>query len=316
MIRARRAHPRLALAALAALALVPLSGCFWMRTQLWPEPMVGPVDDLPPGDFGRRLPGPEEVSVIRHADPVRVRPAGALAGHPLAFFKKRARLTAGGCVIVAPGGRAEVIWPSGSSIVLFGQGIGWVGSPSRGEPMFELQEVDGASLNLMPGDRVQLLGGSILSGDSGPYMLERTGVDTLRVRNQSKGRVQLAFREETFELDPGQTLTLPLLSSGGAPRSPDLGLQRVAGPGFAVQVRGPLEVVPGPGGVTVRALSDTPGERYLRGLGVSVHLGDGEEARFSGMAPTSEPAERTPPRSAPEPGAPEPAGPAPTPPQR
>jgi hypothetical protein len=271
----------------AGLALAPLSGCFWMRTQLWPGPMGGEQADLPPGDAELRLPGPEEVSVLRHADPVRVRPAGALAGYPLAFFEKRARLTAGGCVIVAPGGRAEVLWPSGSAIVLFGQGLGWVGSPSRGEALFEFQDVDGARLDLVPGDRVQLLGGAILTGDSGPYMLDRESDDTLRIRNQSEARVQVAFREETFELDPGQSLTLPLLSAGGAPLSPDLGLQRVAGPGFAVHVRGPVEVQPSGEGVRVNALPERLGERFLRGLGVSVRLREGEAALFTGLSTTT-----------------------------
>jgi len=264
--------------------LLTLEGCLGMRTQLWPEPMVGPAaEQLPPGDSAARQPGPEEVSVMRHADPVRIRPAGALAGYPLSFVEKRARLTAGGSVLVAPGGRAEVLWPSGSSIVMFGLGIGWIGSPSRGEPLFEFQDVDSARLELMPGDSVELLGGSILSGNSGPYMLDRYGDETLRVRNQSKGRLQVAFREEVFDLDPGQSLLLPLISDGGAPRSPDLGLQRVSGPGFAVHVRGPVEVQPDATGVRVRALANQPGERYLRGLGVGVRLGEGEQALFTGL---------------------------------
>jgi hypothetical protein len=277
------------------MALGCLPGCFWMRTQLWPEPMGGDAAQLPPGDTELRQAGPEEVSVVRHSDPVRVRPAGALAGHPLAFFDKRERLTAGGCVIVAPGGRAEVLWPSGSSVLLFGKGIGWVGSPSRGEPMLELQEIDGARLELMPGDRVELVGGAILSGDAGPYMVDRQEDDTLRIRNQSKGPLQLAFREELFLLDPGQSLSLPLLSSGGAPRSPDLGLQRVAGPGFALEVRGPLELQPGAHGVSARALADPPGERYLRALGVTVRLGEGEQAQFTGVgaSPADAPAPET-----------------------
>jgi len=275
----------------AALGLTALSGCLWSRTQLWPEPMTGPdPSQLPPGDANLHQPGPEEVSVLRHSDPVRVRPAGALAGYPLAFFEKRARLTAGGSVIVAPGGRAEVLWPSGTSIVLLGESVGWIGSPSRGEPMFEFQQLDSARLDLMPGDRVRLLGGAILSGDSGPYMLDRTADQIVRVRNQSKARMAVAFREELFDLDPGQSLVLPLLSSGGAPRSPDPGLQRVAGPGFQVEVRGALEAEPSAAGVAVRALADEPGERLSRGLGVTVRLAPGEQALFTplGAPPPAE----------------------------
>jgi hypothetical protein len=268
--------------AAAALGLMALSSCLWNRTQLWPEPMSGPdPSQLPPGDTNLHQPGPEEVSVLRHSDPVRVRPAGALAGHPLAFFEKRARLTAGGSVIVAPGGRAEVLWPSKTSIVLLDECIGWVGSPSRGEPLFEFQQLDSARLDLSPGDRVRLLGGAILSGNSGPYMLDRTADQILRVRNQSKERMTVAFREEIFDLDPGQSLVLPLLSSGGAPRNPDPGLQRVAGPGFQVELRGALEAEPSAAGVAVRALADEPGERLSRGLGVTVRLAPGERALFT-----------------------------------
>ena len=277
----------------AAAGLLALSSCLWSSTQLWPEPMSGPdPSSLPPGDAELHQPGPEEVSVLRHSDPVRVRPAGALAGHPLAFFEKRARLTAGGSVIVAPGGRAEVLWPAGTSIVLLGESIGWVGSPSRGEPLFEFQELDSARLELMPGDRVRLLGGAILSGGSGPYMLDRQSEEILRVRNQSKERMQVAFREELFDLDPGQSLVLPLLSSGGAPRSPDPALQRVAGPGFQVERRGALEAEPSADGGAVRALADEPGERLSRGLGVTVRLAPGEQALFThlGAPPAAEPA--------------------------
>lgn len=282
----------LVLGSCAALAVLALQGCLVTRTQLWPAPMGGPDPSLlPPGDAERHRAGPEEVSVLRHSDPVRVRPAGALAGHPLAFFEKRARLTAGGSVIVAPGGRAEVLWPSGSSVVLLGECIGWVGSPSRGEPLFEFQELDSARLDLEPGDRVRLMGGAILSGGAGPYMLDRRDDQIVRVRNQSKERMQVAFREEVFDLDPGQSLVLPLLSSGGAPRIPDSGLQRVAGPGFQVELRGALEAEPSAEGVAVRALADEPGERLSRGLGVSVRLAPGEEALFThlGAPPAAQP---------------------------
>ena len=48
---------------------------------------------------------------------------------------------------------------------------------------------------------MQLLGGALLSGASGPYLLERTAADTLWVHNQSRGSLSVAFREDTFELD-------------------------------------------------------------------------------------------------------------------
>ncbi|MEO6711124.1 MAG: hypothetical protein ABI054_07405, partial [Planctomycetota bacterium] len=83
------------------------SGCFFPNTQRWPPPMGGDFEKLPPGDAAGRPEGIEEVTVIRHADPVRVRPVGALSGQPLAFYDKRMRLNAGSSVIVSPGGRAE-----------------------------------------------------------------------------------------------------------------------------------------------------------------------------------------------------------------
>jgi hypothetical protein len=268
------------------------------------------VDPLPPGDAAVHPAGPEEVSLIRHADPVQVRPAGALSGHPLSFYEKKVRLTAGGAVIVAAGGRAEVLWPGGSSIVLFGRGIGWVGSQSRGEPMFEFQEVERASLDLHEGDQVRLLGGSILSGASGPYLLERTPEGTMWVRNQSKGSVRLAFREELFELGPGQGVLLPLLSEGAAPFSDDPALQRVNGPGFSVRLLGDLEVAEESEAGMLRVNATTPSNepREVRGLGVRVKLSTGDSAVFSGMgsrptakskpeAPAATPPPQTPPKA-------------------
>ena len=273
---------RLGLVALA-LCCAPLSGCLWYSGQTWPGPMGVPEGQLPPGDSLEHPPGPEEVSVLRHSDPVRVRPAGALTGYPLAFFRKRARLTAGGSLVVAPGGRAEILWPSGSSVLLFGSAIAWIGSPTRGDPILSFQELTSARFQLMPGDRVELLGGGVLAGDSGPYMVNRIDAEVLNVRNQSDGLVSVAFRDETFDLDPGQSIRLPLLSTGGSPESLDTSFARASGPGFGVLSRGAVQVEPGPGGVVATALDDPPGERKLRGLGVVVLLEPGSRVVFRGL---------------------------------
>ena len=288
----------------AAIALLLTPSCFWRGTQRWPAPMQAEVVPLPAGDAANHPVGPEEVSLIRHADPVQVRPAGALSGHPLNFYEKKVRLTAGGAVIVAAGGRAEVLWSSGSSIVLFGRGIGWVGSPSRGEPMFEFQEVERATLELHEGDQVRLLGGSILSGASGPYVLERTPEGTQWVRNQSKGSVRVAFREELFELGPGQGVLLPLLSESAAPYSDDPALKRVNGPGFSVRVLGDLEVTEDENSMRVDATSASDDAREARSLGVRVRLSTGDSVTFSGLgkpksAPVPAAADATPPASTP-----------------
>jgi hypothetical protein len=275
--------PHRTLLAALALACAPLSSCIWYSGQTWPEPMEVSGAELPPGDSLEHAPGPEEVSVLRHSDPVRVRPAGSLTGYPLAFYRKRARLSAGGSLVVAPGGRAEILWPSGSSALLFGSAIAWIGSPSRGDPLVSFQELSSARFDLMPGDRVELLGGGVLAGDSGPYMVDRHGDEVLRVRNQSDGVLSIAFRDGDFDLDPGQTLRLPLLSAGGRPESADTGFEQVAGPGFSVLARGALELETGPGGVVARALEDPPGERRLQALGVVVRLDARSRAVFRNL---------------------------------
>ena len=283
-------------------------GC---RTQKWPGPMQAEVDPLPPGDTDLHLPGPEEVTIIRHADPVKVRPAGTPSGIPMTFYNKRTRVRAGGQVIVSPGGRAEVLWANGTSIVLFGRGVGWVGAPSRGEPIFDFREVERARLELHEGDQVRLLGGALLSGASGPYLLERTAAGTVWIHNQSRAQVSIAFRDDAFELGPGQAVLLPLLSSSGEPFSTDQALRQVSGPGFSVSVRGDFEPVEDSSGVRLRGGASVS-EREARALGVSVLVGPGEVVRFGGLeSPESSSGAGTAPASAP-PAGPDPEAPLPS----
>lgn len=302
---ARSARTRAAAIAGALVLGASIAGCALPSTQRWPPPMSARKSPLPPGDVAAHPPGPEEVGVIRHADPVQIRPAGALSGHPLAFYDKRARLTAGGAVIVSPGGRAEVLWPGGSSIVMFGEALGWVGSPSRGEPMFEFQELERARLDLQQGDQVRLIGGSVLTGSSGPYLIEHANDATLLVHNQSKGSVQLAFREEVFDLAPGQAVRVPLLSSGGAPYVDDPNLQRFTGAGFNVRLLGELECAEVPSGVRVAASPEGGEGREARALGVRVRLAPGDQCVFREpwvqRAAQEAPAEEPPPPPADEP---------------
>jgi hypothetical protein len=272
---------------LAILALVS-SSCTWLTTQRWPEPMNRDRDELPPGELALHPAGVEEVTVLRHADPVRVRHPGALSSFPLNFYDKSLRASAGTSVLTSYGGRAEVLWPSGASVVLFGKSVGWIGSPSRGEPAFELQEVERAQLDLRAGDQVRLVGGAILSGESGPYAIERLHPgDVQRVINQSKGPVKIAFREEVFELGPGQKVDIPLLSAGGDPIVGGPDLRRLSVGRFNLRVSGPLEPVVE--GNTVNVSSAGMGQ--LVALGVRVRLGAGERALLSGLG--------SPPRSAP-----------------
>jgi hypothetical protein len=289
---------------LAALLLggAVLAGCW--STQRFPRPM-GPPRRPSPAAAEAPAPGPEEVVVWRHGDPVRVQPAGSAASWPLSFHDKDVRLVAGSRVLTDAGGRAEVQWPHGSSIVLFHRGSGIVGSPTRGEPMFAFEDVTRAALDLEPGDRVRLLGGAILAAETGPFLLERREGGVLRLANQSKGVGRLEFREARIELDPGAVIDLPLLSAGGAPVQDDPGLATLAGEGFAVDVYGALERLPWEGGFRLRAT----GENEVRGLGVRVRLDPGETVVLEGLAGGAAPAAAPPPdpASAPE-GAPEDRG--------
>ena len=281
--------------ALVALALAPvLASCVSRSTQRWPGPMRASADPLPAGDTSLHQPGPEEVSVHRHADPVQVRPAGALQGFPLSFFEKRARLTAGGAVIVSPGGRSEVLWSDGGSIVLFGEAVGWVGSPSRGEPLFEFQELDRARIDLQAAEQVRLLGGALLAGDSGPYLLEHFADQTISVHNQSKGAARVTFRDESIELAPGQIVRLPLLSSGGGPREGSGSeYARFQGPGFLVRLAGEPDCVETPQGVRVSASGAREAEALA--FGVHVRLQQGESVHFSEPRPAPPAATTVPP---------------------
>ncbi len=292
----RPARSRPVLLALATALGLSLGSChvFHWRTQVWPKPMKSRVETLPPGEAEMHPAGPEEVTIVRHADPVQVRPAGHLSGFPMHFYEKAIRVSSGSSVIVSSGGRAEVLWPGGTSIVLYGQGVGTVGSPSRGEPTLEFQDVERARMDLLEGDRVRLLGGAMLSGDSGPYLVERVSRGVLQVRNQSKAPVEVAFRDAIIELGPGQRVDLPLLSSGGAPLADGEEPESIAGPGFSVLVSGEVETRSDGSGVHLRALE----EGEATGLGVVVRLEEGGEVLFHGLeaTPSSEP--ETPPDSA------------------
>lgn len=254
--------------------------------QIWPKPMDPQRSPLPPGASAQWAEGPEEVTLVRHADPVKVRPAGQHAGFPVLYYEKSRRIRAGAGVLVDAGGRAEVLWPSGTTITLFGPASGIVGSTSRGEPTFVLDELGSARMTLQEMDQVQLVGGAILTGESGPYLVERTGPETIRVRNQSKEPLRVGFRTTDFEVGPGQQIDLPLVSGGGHPRAED-GFRALAGPGFSVDVRGEVRSTPLADGLRLSA----DGLHELRGLGVRVHLESGETAVFSGLAGPGRPSQ-------------------------
>jgi hypothetical protein len=259
-----------------------LAGCVKVTTQRWPGPMDPEVRPLPPGDSKSHLQGPEEVVVLRHADPVRVRPAGTNSGRPLAFYDKLTRLSAGSQVVVAAGGRAEILWPEGSTVMLYDNAVAWIGSPSRGEEILDLSRVERARIMLRPEDRVRLVGGAVLYGEGGPYTLHLLSPGTLAVHNQSKGSTSVAFREEVFLLGPGQRVVLPLLSAGGRPIEPTAGVQRLPGPGFTVGAVGEVES----SGTETELSVSASGESLVDAFGVRVRLAPGARATFGDLGPT------------------------------
>jgi len=267
--------------ALPIIATVLLcTGCF-VRVQRIPGPMRNQKDPLPPGTLDMFDEGPEEVLVLRHADPIQVRPANSASSFPLKFFRKQARVNSGSWVFCGAGGRAEIIWPNGTSLLLFGRGSGVIGSKSREEPSFFFQELTRASVTLTAGDHLQLLGGALLYADSGPFVLENDRVEIVRVRNRSKATGRVVFRDGVFDLDAGQVIDLPLLESGGQPIQVDPSFQTLETGGAPISVRGDVEILPDPDGTRVRA----GGEHEIRAYGVRVRLDVGEEALFRDLSP-------------------------------
>ena len=289
-MRARRALPpaaTLGLAALASLCLLPGCGGIWRwpwgMTQRWPGPMESLADPLPPGDRALYQEGPETLTILRHADPCQVRPAGYASSFPLTFHKKQLKVHSGSCVYAAPGGRIEVLWPNGTSITLSGRGAGIIGSKSRGEPAFIFQQVDRASIQLQERDAVELVGGARLTAEGGPYLLELLETDLVRLKNQSKGPGDVAYRSSVFHLDPGQIVDLPLGTTPGTPRPESGDWQSASAAGLSIEWQGALERFDEPDTLGLRAL----GEHEIRALGLRVRLERDEEVRFQ---PLGEPA--------------------------
>lgn len=266
------------------------SGCY-IDTQRFPGPMESAVDPLPPGTTDLHPAGPEEVLVVRIADPVHVRRPGEASSFPLYFYRKQARVNSGSWVFAGASGRVEILYPGNSSVTLYGLGSGVVGSESRGEPIFFFRQVDRASVIMQPGEQVRLLGGAVLEGPGGPFVIEHFREDVLRVRNRSQVGGRIAYRDEVFHLDPGHVLDLPLLEVGAVPLEADPGFQSLMAAGVPIEVRGDVEVLPDPAGTRLRA----NGSNELRGYGLRVRLERGEEILFR---PLGEP-----------PGGPEPAAP-------
>ena len=261
--------------ALVALAALSAAGCY-IDTQRYPGMMRAEVDPLPPGAADLYPAGPEEVLVVRISDPVHLRRPGETSSFPLYFYRRQARVNAGSWVLCGAGGRVEVIYPDDSTVTLFGLCSGVVGSESRQEPAFDVQEVTRARIELASEHQVRLLGGAVLESDTGPFVVERTAEGHMRVRNRSTGTGRIAYREEVIRLDPGQVVDLPVLPSGTGPRELDPGLQALADAALPLAVRGAIERVPDERGVRLRAT----GDHEVRGWGLRVRLDTGDEVLF------------------------------------
>jgi len=282
VIPARTPH-RIAIGVvLAALAL----GC--RSAQRVPGPMPLDQDPPPAPDFV----GGQEVQVVRHSDGVRVRQAGAVAGVPLTFYRKKARVTAGGTVITTGTGRAELIWPGdASSIVLHGTAVVHLGDPQRDQPLLSFREVAHARLLLTPEDRIELPGGAILRGDpvytSGPFILDLVEDEVLRFTNQSKREARIDYRLAVLELGPGDEVDLPLLPFGTGPLDPSPSAVRYETGIVDLLVTGRVEYAVEDTRVRVTAVE----ESEIEALGLRIRLAPGEEIVLSAPRP-AEPGER------------------------
>lgn len=264
--------------------LLGLVGC---NTQRVPAPMsVSDSLKLPPGQGADYVPGPQEVIVLRHGDPVSVRRPSSTAGFPLAFYNKRLRLGSGGWVLSGTGGRAEVLWPgTASAVQLFDKSSAMIGEPTRAEPILTLERCAFARIELAPGDRVALVGGPELVGDalqdSGPFAFETVARDRIAITNNGRNVATILFLDEELRLGPGELLELPILAGGAGPQPPLYGTEELAvdetflGP--APTAQGTLERLPAVGRLALRAEDSA----RVEALGVSVDLKSGEEVIFT-----------------------------------
>jgi len=273
------------------LASLALSCCFLTacNTQRVPGPM-GIVGDggalLPAGQGGDYVPGPAEVIVLRHGDPVSVRRPSSTAGFPLTFHNKRLRVGSGGWVLSGTGGRAEVLWPGTSSAVqLFDKSSAMVGEPSRAEPILSLAHCAYARIELAPGDRIALVGGAELKGDdtldAGPFDFQTVSRDRIAVTNNGRTLSKILFLQEELILGPGERLELPILPGGASPRPADYQATTLAVDegflGASPVGQGALNRLPLSGQLALRAEDSAS----VEALGVSVSLESGEEVIFT-----------------------------------
>lgn len=261
-------------------------------TQRVPPPMERPAGLLPAGNGADYIPGPQEVVVLRHGDPVSVRRPGAVAGFPLSFHQNRLRIGSGGWVLAGVGGRAEVLWPgTTAAIQLYDNSAAMIGEPSRAEPILRLHTSTYARMSLTPGDRVALVGGAELLGadaaeygpniTAGPFEFKTVAPDRISIGNNGSTIAQVTFLDEALSLGPGEVIELPILPGGASPERIPFGRTPLAvEPGFVgppPMALGDLEAIPRAGSLALRANESA----QVEALGVSVDLKAGEQVIFT-----------------------------------
>ncbi|MEM6673014.1 MAG: hypothetical protein AAF726_09220 [Planctomycetota bacterium] len=271
-------RPRRLVPALGALVLAHLaSGCF--DTQRYPgilEPQIVPLPDGAKSAYER---GPEEAFVIRHADPVGVRVAESNEKYDLAFYDKRTRVPAGSWVFTGAQAHAEVLLAGATQITLRGRCSGVVGSESRREPVFRLIDVGNASVTFGESGQVQLPGGAVLEGDTGPFVVESVRHRIVRVRNRSGGIGRIAYRDSIVTIEPSESVDLALLEGGTVPYEVDPSARAVLSEAGRLQLRGEVDVLASDDGTLLRS----SGTGQVEGLGLTLDLGPGDEVRVLGL---------------------------------
>ncbi len=273
--------PRRGLSALPAVLLALAAGCS-MRTQRLPTILEPTVDPLPRGTLDLFEGGPEEALVVRHSDLVQIRAVGASAPRSLEFHDKRARVNAGAWVITGPNGRAEVLLAGGARVELSGPCVGVIGSESRREPHFRLRDVTLASLSASGFNQLaqfELPGGARLATETGPFVVERVADDVIRLRNRSLALGRVAYRDELFDLAPGEVVDLALPPSGTAPFQRDPGFRMLPTDDAPLEFRGEVEVMAAEDGARLRAT----GPHEILAHGLVLRLNEGDEVTLKGL---------------------------------
>lgn len=273
------------LASRLALGVFALGACVNAYPQRVPGPLHLPAESGAPAAPAPAGGGRPAVTVQRDSDPVWIRRPGERGDYGLPFYQKRERVPVGTLVRTGAGGRAELLWsPDATTLALFDEGRVTLGDPERDEPLLTFHSVTRALLVLTPEDRVELVGGPLLEGDSlsttGPILLESAPGSILRVTNQSKLLARIRYRVEQLELGPGESIDLPILARGAEPCEEETEAQHLLLLGLPVSFHGRVERREDGAGVSLTALEPA----RVTGLGIEASLAAQETLRFSGLS--------------------------------